>query len=147
MRLTVELTVGTDRSAVWAAVSTIGGLNRELAPFVRVTDPTDGAPFDTEPWRGGTPVTWLLLFGVVPVDRHRIGLVALPDGRGFRESSSTWLYRVWRHERTLLDDPGGCIVRDSMEIEPRLRLLEPIVRSSVRRMFRHRHRRLRHRFG
>jgi hypothetical protein len=147
VQLTVELTVRADRSEVWAAVSTIGGMNRELWPFVRATDPTNGAPFDAEPWRVGTPVIWLLLFGVVPVDRHRIGLVALPNGRGFRESSSTWLHRVWRHERALLDDPGGCVVRDSVEIEPRLGVLGPIVGWSVGRMFRHRHRRLRRRFG
>ena len=107
MRLTVEVTLRAGRSEVWAAVSTVGGINREVAPFIRVTDPTDGAPFDAEPWRSGTPVTWQLLFGVIPVDRHRIELVALPDGGGFRESSSSWWHRVWRHERTLLDDPGA----------------------------------------
>lgn len=145
MQLTVESTLRADRLEVWAAVSTIRSLNRELSPFVRMTDPTNGAPFDAEPWRVGTPVVWQLLFGVVPVDRHRIELVALPDGRGFRESSSTWFYRVWRHERTLLDVPGGCIVRDSMEIEPRPGLLDPSMRWAVRWMFRLRHRRLRHR--
>jgi ligand-binding SRPBCC domain-containing protein len=147
MQLTVELTVRANRSEVWAAMSTIGGMNRELAPFVRMTDATDGAPFDAEPWRAGAPVSWLLLFGVIPVDRHRIELVALPDGRGFHESSSSWHHRVWRHERTLLDDPGGCVVRDSVEIEPRLRVLAPIVERAVGRMFRHRHRRLHRRFG
>jgi ligand-binding SRPBCC domain-containing protein len=145
MRLTVELPLRADRSEVWAAVSSVGGVNRELSPFVRMTDPTDGAPFDAEPWRVGTPVSWQLLFGIIPVDRHRIELVALPNGRGFRESSSTWWHRVWRHERTLLDVPGGCIVRDSMEIEPRLGLLDPSMRWAVRWMFRRRHRRLRHR--
>jgi hypothetical protein len=46
----------------------------------------------------------------VPVDRHRVEMVALPDGRGFRESSSRWWHSVWWHERTLLDGPSGCIV-------------------------------------
>jgi hypothetical protein len=147
MRLTVQLTLPASRSAVWAATSTIAGINREVAPFVRMTDPTHGAPFDTEPWRLGTPVIWQLLLGVIPMDRHRIELVALPDGGGFRESSSTWWYRVWWHERTLLDDPGGCIVRDSVEIEPRLGVLDPIVGWSVGWTFRQRHRSLQRRFG
>ena len=146
MRLTVELTLRANRSEVWAAVSTVDGTNRELAPFVRLTDSTHGARFDSEPWRVGTPVSWQLLFGVIPVDRHRIKLVALPDGGGFRESSSSWWYRVWRHERTLLDDHGGCIVRDSVEIEPRLGVADPILARSVRRMFDRRHRYLRRRF-
>ena len=147
MRLTVETTLRANRAKVWAAVSTVSGVNRELAPFVRMTDPTGGAPFDAEPWRVGTPVSWQLLFGIIPVDRHRIGLVALPDGRGFRESSSSWLHRVWRHERTLLDDPGGCVVRDSVEIEPRLGVLAPVVGWAVGRMLRYRHRWLHRRFG
>ena len=145
--MTVELPLRVDRAEVWDALSTIGGTNRELAPFVRLTDPTDGARFDAEPWRAGAHVSWQLLFGVIPVDRHRVELVALPDGRGFRESSSTWWYRVWRHERALLDDPGGCVVRDSVEIEPRLRVADPIVGWTVHWTFRRRHRSLRRRFG
>ena len=147
MPLTVESTLRANRSEVWAAVSTVGGTNWEVAPFVRMTDPTHGAPFDFEPWRASDPVVWQLLFGIIPVDRHRVELVAFPDGRGFRESSSSWWHRVWRHERTLLDDPGGCIVRDSVEIEPRLRVPTPIIGWAVRWMFRRRHRYLRRRFG
>ena len=147
MRLTVEVALRANRAEVWAAMSTVGGVNKEVAPFVRMTDPTDGAAFDTEPWRVGAPVSWQLLFGVIPVDRHRIELVALPDGGGFRESSSTWWYRVWWHERALLDDPGGCVVRDSVEIEPRLKMADPIVGWAVRWMFRRRHRWLQRRFG
>jgi ligand-binding SRPBCC domain-containing protein len=147
MRLTVELPLRADRAVVWAAMSTVGGTNRELAPFVRLTDPTGGARFDSEQWRVGAPVSWQLLLGIIPVDRHRIELVALPDGRGFRESSSTWWHRVWWHERTLLDDPGGCIVRDSVAIEPRLGVPTPVIGWAVRWMFRRRHRYLRRRFG
>ena len=147
VRLTVELPLRTSRTDVWAAMSTVGGVNRELAPFVRMTDSTHGAPFDAEPWRVGAPVSWQLLLGVVPIDRHRIELVALPDGGGFRESSSSWWHRVWRHERALLDDPVGCVVRDSVEIEPRLRAFDPIIGWAVRWTFRRRHRNLRRRFG
>src|SRR5262245_28850691 len=147
MRLTVEVPLRAERSQVWAALSTIGGTNRELAPFVRMTDSTHGAPFDTEPWRIGAPVSWQLLFGIIPIDRHRIELVALPDGHGFRESSSSWWHRVWKHERALQDDPGGCVVRDSVEIEPRIRLSDPIIGWTVGWMFRRRHRHLRRRFG
>ena len=147
MRLTVELPLPANHAEVWAALSTVGGLNRELAPFVRMTDPTDGARFDAEPWRVGAPVAWQLLFGVSPIDRHRIELIALPDGGGFSESSSSWWHRVWWHERTLLDDPGGCIVRDSVEIEPRRVLFDLMMEWSIRWMFRRRHRHLRRRFG
>jgi len=147
MRLTMELTLPAKRSDVWAAMSTIGGINRELAPFVRLTDSTHGAPFDSDPWRISAPVHWQLLFGVIPIDRHRVQVVALPDGHGFRESSSSWYHRVWWHERTLLDVPDGCIVRDSVEIEPRLRVADPFMGWAVRWTFRRRHRSLQRRFG
>ncbi|HEV2311322.1 MAG TPA: hypothetical protein VGU73_12445 [Acidimicrobiia bacterium] len=146
MRLSVELALPADRAEVWTEVSSVGGVNRECSPFVRMTDPTGGAPFDAEPWRAGAPVLWQLLFGVIPVDRHRVELVALDDGRGFRESSSSWWHRVWHHERTLRDDPGGCVVQDFVEIEPRVGVLSPVVGWAVGRMFDRRHRYLRRRF-
>jgi hypothetical protein len=147
MRLTVEMPLRASRSEVWAAVSTVGAINREVAPFVRMTDPTHGAHFDPEPWQVGTPVLWQLLFGFIPVDRHRVALVALPDGRGFRESSSSWWHRVWWHERTLLDEPSGCIVRDEVEIQPRLGSSDRLIEWTVARMFQRRHQHLGRRFG
>lgn len=147
VRLTFEVPLRTNRSDVWATMSTVGGVNRELAPFARMTDPTGGAHFTAEPWRLGRPVLWQLALGFIPLDRHRVELVALPEERGFCESSSSWWHRVWRHERTLLDDGEGCLVRDSVEIEPRLRAADRVVDSAVRWMFRRRHRYLLRQFG
>jgi len=147
MRLTVDVPLKASRAEVWAAVSTVDGINREVAPFLRNSDPTHGASFDAEPWQLGAPVLWQLGLGFIPVDRHRVEMVALPDGGGFRESSSSWWHRVWWHERTLLDDSGGCIVHDDVVIEPRIRVFDPIIATSVRWMFRRRHRYLRRRFG
>ena len=148
MRLIVELPLRANRSEVWAAISSVEAVNREVSPFVRMTDSTHGAHFDAEPWRVGAPVLWQLLFGFIPVDRHRVELVALPDKGGFRESSSSWWHRVWRHERTLVDNPGGgCVVRDDVEIEPRHGVTDPIIELAVGRMFRRRHQYLRRQFG
>ena len=147
MRLNVELTLRANRADVWAAMSTVGGINREVAPFLRNTDPTHGARFDAKPWRVGTPVLWQLGLGFIPLDRHRVEMVALPDAGGFRESSSSWWHRVWWHERTLRDAPDGCIVRDDVQIEPRLAVADPIMGWSVRWMFRRRHQHLRRQFG
>ena len=147
MRLSVELPLRADRSEVWAATSSVEGINREVAPYLRNSDPTHGAPFDAEPWRTGTPALWQLGFGFIPVDRHRVEMVAFPDAGGFRESSSSWWHRVWWHERTLRDGPDGCILRDDVEIQPRIRLADPVMGWSVRWMFRRRHRYLRRRFG
>jgi hypothetical protein len=64
VKLTVEVPLQASRAAVWASMSTVAGVNQEVAPFVRMTDPTGGAPFDAAPWRDGAPVLWQLLFGV-----------------------------------------------------------------------------------
>src|SRR5688572_3529769 len=71
MRLTVELPVRASRAEVWAAVSTMDGINQEVAPFLRMTDPTHSAHFDAEPWRTSAPVLWQLVFGVIPVEIQR----------------------------------------------------------------------------
>jgi hypothetical protein len=59
MRLTVELPVRADRSEVWAAVSTVDGINQEVAPFLRMTDPTRGAPRLVARTHPARPSSWL----------------------------------------------------------------------------------------
>src|SRR2546425_11740404 len=107
MRLIVELPLRANRSEVWAAMSSVGGVNREVSPFVRMTDSTHGAHFDAEPWRVGAPGPWQLLFGFIPGDRHRVELVALADAGGLPESSPSWWPPVSGHERTPLGEPRG----------------------------------------
>ena len=74
-------------------------------------------------------------------------LVRLDPPAGFLERSSMLSNRLWEHERTIEPVAGGCTVTDRIAFEPRLpipgRLLLPLYRT----VFRHRHRRLRSRFG
>ena len=91
--------------------------------------------------------SWLLAFGVVPVDRHRMAFDAIGD-RAFDEASDSWLQRSWRHRRRVLDrDDGGCTVTDHLEVVPRIGPARPLVAAVVGALFRHRHRRLVRRFG
>lgn len=130
---------------VWAAASCLRGVNRELGPWLRMSGPQD---LSLEELRGRTHSSWLLLLGVLPYDRHRLGFESIEPGRGFAERSSSWTQRAWWHDRTL--EPlvrGGTRVTDRVRFEPRVRLLGPALRWTVDRVFRHRHRRLRRRFG
>jgi ligand-binding SRPBCC domain-containing protein len=69
-------------------------------------------------------------------------------GRGFVEESTSWVQRRWRHERTLVDAAGGgTTVTDRLVVRPRVALARPVVGAIVGALFRHRHRRLRRRFG
>ena len=92
--------------------------------------------------------SWVLLFGVIPIDYDDLTLIALEPGRGFHERSRMLSMRVWEHERTL--EPAGDAatrVSDRLSFEPRLPGSGPLLEPFIRMTFRHRHRRLRRRFG
>lgn len=140
---------------VWARVSTMAGVNAELAPWVRMTHLPHLTDLRAAP-EGlvGTVAfrSWLLALGVVPFDRHALRLLEVDDqglaGGGFVEDSTSWLQRRWRHERSVEPRPhGGSAVTDHLVIEPRLALARPLVARLVPWLFARRHRRLVERFG
>ncbi|HET6949430.1 MAG TPA: hypothetical protein VFI47_03585 [Acidimicrobiales bacterium] len=138
------------RAEVWAVVSTMAGVNAELAPYVRMTHPRHLQSLDDHPVPMGEVAfhSWLLAGRVLPFDRHALCLEAVIDGEGFDEESTSWMQRRWRHERRLVDEGDGtCTVTDHLVVEPRLGVLRPLAARVVRFLFEHRHRRLVQRFG
>ena len=91
--------------------------------------------------------SWVLLFGLIPFDYDDLTLVRLDPGRGFLERSSMLSQRVWEHERTLEPAGGECLITDRVRWEPRLGLPGRPLRPLIGFFFRHRHGRLRRRFG
>ena len=138
-----------DPADVWAAVSTMQGVNFELHPFIHMSSPAAHRALPASIVPGQVIFrSWLLLFRVLPFDRHALALDQFDEGHGFVEESSSWLQRRWRHERRLATDAAGhCLVTDRLVIEPRVQLALPVVELVVKHLFRHRHRRLRRRFG
>jgi ligand-binding SRPBCC domain-containing protein len=134
---------------VWAIVSTLPGVNHELMPLMRMTHPPDAPALDDAQVRPGTVLSrsWLLLGGVLPIDRHTLVLDRVHPGEGFDEHSHSWLQRVWLHQRRVRADGAGCRVVDEVAFEPRLPGAAAWVTPIVRALFEHRHRRLRARFG
>jgi hypothetical protein len=62
----------------------MAGVNAELMPFVRMTFPRGAERIDKATAAAGKPLfrSVLLLFGVLPIDVHRLALVKLdPGGR------------------------------------------------------------------
>ncbi len=150
IELRFTTTVATPRDVVWARVTSMAGVNDELAPFVRMTHPPHLRSLTDVAVEPGTVLhrSWLLAGGVLPFDRHSLALERVLDGEGFDEESTTWLQRRWRHERRLADAPGGrTVVSDRLVIEPRLRFAAPVTRAMVGFLFGHRHRRLVAAFG
>jgi ligand-binding SRPBCC domain-containing protein len=147
--LTFRSTLGRPPGEVWAAVSTMEGINFEFAPLMKMTYPPQAGPMSLELAPLNRPLfsSWVLLL-FVPIDLHTVTLERVTPGVGFRERSSSLTERVWVHERTLSPaGEHGCELVDRLELTPRLSSLTPLLAWVVSMVFRHRHRRLRRRFG
>jgi hypothetical protein len=129
--------------AVWRGVTTLRGVNAELAPWIRMTGPQD------EPLReGALGRSWLLLGGVVPVDYDDLNIAEVRPGHGFRERSTLGSATRWHHDRTIEARPGGgCRVTDEVSWQPRVPGAGGVQELLFAAVFRWRHRRLRARFS
>jgi ligand-binding SRPBCC domain-containing protein len=139
---------------VWSRVVSAEGINHELGPWMRMTMPKSvrGKTIDEVPVGEALGRSWVLLFGVVPVDYDDLCLAELEPGRRFLERSRLFSMARWQHEREVRPDGGGCEVSDRLTFE----LRRPVAtvpgsaaaaRAVIARVFRHRHRRLAAWFG
>ena len=137
------------REEVWRYVSTAHGVNYELWPLFRMTAPRDLREQGLAGVELGRRIcrSWVLLLGVLPVDYDDITLVRLEPPAGFLERSPMLSQQVWEHERTLEATPKGCVLTDRIKYAPRLPVPDRVLRAVYAAVFRHRHRRLRRRFG
>ena len=135
-------------AAVWARAATLDGVNDELRPLLRMTAPS-GARLDGPDVPLGRRWfrSWLLLGGVLPVDYDDLTLAEVRPGEGFRERSAMLSLRRWEHDRTLSADGDGTLVVDRLRAQPRVPVPAAVPRALIGAVFRHRHRRLRRRFG
>ncbi len=133
---------------VWSWIATAEGINDELRPWMRMTVP-GGGDIDLDSIEVGKPIgrSWVLLLGLIPIDYDEINVVELESGRGFVERSRMLSQRAWEHARTVEPVADGSVVTDSVAWEPRLPVPASALRPLFRAIFRHRHRRLRRRFG
>jgi hypothetical protein len=147
--LTQTSQLAASPDAVWSRVITPEGIRDEMRPFLRMTIPRGFESLDPESVTLGEPIgrSWILLFGVLPIDFDEICLVELEVGRRFLERSRMLSQRAWEHERTIEPTPGGCTVTDRIAWEPRGPLRARWLAPLFGWFFRHRHRRLRRHFG
>jgi ligand-binding SRPBCC domain-containing protein len=139
------------RDAVWAHATSMRGVNQELWPLAQMTHPRDVTSIGAV---GDAPVlgqrlfrSWILAFGVLPIDYDDLTLVELEPGRRFLEHSSMATQREWIHERVLHEAEGGTILTDAVSFVPRIAWLGPLFQSVFVLAFRLRHRNLRRRFS
>lgn len=133
---------------VWAAATSMRGVNRELFPLVRMTHPPGLESLDGAAVALGQRAfrSWILLLGVLPIDYDDLTFIELGAGR-FLERSPMLTHREWQHERTVDPDGDGCRVTDRIRAQPRIGALAPVFSAVFRMAFALRHRNLRRRFG
>ena len=140
---------------VWAAALSEDGINYELGPHLKMTLPKGiepGMTIEEAPLGEKLGRSWILFRGLVPVDYDDLCLVERGPGMRFLERSQLGSARHWQHEREVVPTGAAtCRITDRLELELRAplravgatRLAERI----VRRLFTHRHGRLRERWG
>jgi ligand-binding SRPBCC domain-containing protein len=136
--------------AVWERVIAPEGVNDEMRPWLRMTVPRGFDGLDPGSVVLGERIgrSWILLFGLLPFDYDDLTLARIEPGRGFLERSTMLSQQLWEHERTI--EPhgeGGCTIADRVRWQPRLGLPARPLRPVIAWFFRHRHARLRRRFG
>jgi ligand-binding SRPBCC domain-containing protein len=141
-----ELAIGA--AEFWSNAS-LESVNWELAPLVKMTAPREWQVRRISEWEVGRELfrSWILLFGVLPVDRHAFRLRAIGPAFEFREASSSWINRRWNHDREVRASDAGCTVIDRVMFETRVALLAPLAGAIYLMIFRHRHSRLNQKWG
>lgn len=134
--------------AVWSHATRMQGVNREFFPLVRMTWPGRDGRLPLPPPLGERLFrSWILLFGVVPIDYDDLTFVEFEPGRRFLERSVLFSQEQWVHERVVTPTPTGCRLTDSVRFSPRLRPLGMLHLAIFRLAFRWRHRNLRRLFS
>jgi hypothetical protein len=137
---------------MWARNVTPAGVNDELFSFLRMTVPRTlrGKSIQQIPLRRVLGRSLLLLFGVLPIDYDDLTIAELEPWRRFLERSSMLSIEHWQHERLLTALAAGCEMQDRIRFGLRRPLvwlpgMPGLVAAALRRLFAHRHRRLRRR--
>jgi ligand-binding SRPBCC domain-containing protein len=140
-----ELSVPPERAWEWA--TSVKGIRTELRPLCDMTAPAGLSSLNDVEVELGKPLgkSWVLLFGVLPIDVSRITLVELEPGHRFLERSPMLSMKLWQHERIVEPTSRGSKLCDNLTFEPRF--AGPLVLRLITAFFRNRHRVLRRELG
>jgi len=131
---------------VWAGISTLEGVNLEMAPWMRMSAP---AGLDLEDAASGK-VLPLDIHGPggIPLGVYPLRLERIVEGEGFLERTRMLPFLLWQHERIITPrEGGGTTVTDELGWDWRAHRLDRAFATSVLRFFEHRHRILRDTYG
>jgi ligand-binding SRPBCC domain-containing protein len=145
--LTFESRLASPPNEVWKWITSVDGISAELAPIMKMTAPASMTGLADVTVTPGKRLfrSWVLLFGVVPIDRSDLTLLSIDPGKGFVEESPMLSMKLWRHERSISASGDGTTLTDKLTFEPRF--ARGAIAGFIRKVFEHRHRVLRARLG
>lgn len=131
---------------VWEWITSIKGISAEMWPFFRMTTPKGIRSLSDMQIKPGVRMfrSYVLLFGVLPIDYSDMTLVELDYGWGFVEQSPMGSMKSWRHERRIApcpSEPSAVLLVDQLTFRPRI--AQRLVEWFIRKVFTHRHKVLR----
>lgn len=138
------------RQVIWESISSINGANKEFYPLLKMTCPFPDLRINPS-LITDRPLfrSWLLLFGLFPIEFDLIRLTKVIENECFEEKSSMALISEWNHHRYLStpSNDNETIVIDTIQFLPRIPGSGLIFLFVVRWLFQYRHFRLRQMFG
>ena len=146
MSLRFESKLMAPRERIWEWITSIDGISAEMRPLLRMTFPRHIRSLASLEIQPGVRLfrSYLLLFGILPIDYSDLSLLELRPGKGFIEQSPMGSMALWRHERYIEpcpSEPAALQLVDQLSFQPRMAPL--LVAWFVRRFFAHRHKVLR----
>jgi hypothetical protein len=145
--LSFESSLSMSPQVAWLWVTSVAGITAELRPWMRMTVPKGITNILDLDVRLGQPLcrSWILLFGILPIDRSDLTLIDLEVGHRFLEQSPMFSMKLWRHERTIEPHENGCTLTDRLEFQPRF--ATGVMRWFITKVFTHRHEVIRRNLG
>ena len=124
------------------------GVNYELGPFLRMSCPKEWKYKALSEWPTGKHLFSSVIFalGFVPIDLHTFFLVETSEN-GFEERSTSFMNSLWAHSRIVEQEGEYCRVRDNVQFSTRIGVIGILLKPVYQAVFKHRHKRLRARFG
>ncbi|MBI9075816.1 MAG: hypothetical protein JEZ02_10425 [Desulfatibacillum sp.] len=133
-----------DRDTLWQHSTDLALVNREFFPLLKMTYPENASELTPNTVTLGKRVfrSWILLFGIFPVEYDDIVLAEVNPGHGFCEKSSMLAQNLWQHQRTITDTPTGSRVTDEITFIPRIPYTGYLQKPLFTLLFKYRHWRL-----
>ncbi|AZZ36921.1 hypothetical protein CIK05_09000 [Bdellovibrio sp. qaytius] len=140
-QLRFESTVNASIDQVWQSITSLQGLTSEMMPLMRLTAPKGFKNLSDIYPRQKDIKSYVLLFGVFPIDTTDLHLKSLTVHKGFIEESNMASMNYWRHERKLTQLSASQVsIVDELTFEPRR--FTKISVYIIKKFFEHRHKNL-----